>query len=436
LQLFPINGDVQVNFTVSRKISAQPAGTVGALGGLGKMRRVDDLRSRSFWTQTPLGAFGGVSIILPLDRVALRRTSSALPDHWRKQFTPTWRDAMLRRRCLLSLSLLACVCAAARAQQQELPPPAPVPSSQPPAATVVAATVNGQPIRELDVYRGLLGTTPARYQELRPEVLTFLIDNMLVDQYLDQMKVAVDAKEVDVQLDKIKDELKQRGQKLEDFSKNLLLTETEMRTQLQAGLRWDKFIAQYATDKALVDFFNGNKAIFDGSQMRARHILIKCPPADAAKAEEAKNKLLLFKKQIEEDVAKGLAAAGQLEPLKLEEKRRLLLEETFGTVAGKMSDCPSKIYGGNLGWFPRISNAVTEPFSRAAFLLKPFEMSDVVQSELGYHLILALDSKPGVERKFEDIREVVKEVYADRMREAIVVRMRQTAKIEMVPAPK
>ena len=51
----------------------------------------------------------------------------------------------------------------------------------------------------------------------------------------------------------------------------------------------------------------------------------------------------------------------------------------------------------------------------------------------GYHLILALDTKPGMERKFEDIREVVKEVYADRMREAVVTRQRQTAKIEMAP---
>jgi hypothetical protein len=59
LQLFPINGDVQANFTVSRKISALSRSAVGTLGCLGKMRRLAGLRSRSFWPQTPLGAFGG-----------------------------------------------------------------------------------------------------------------------------------------------------------------------------------------------------------------------------------------------------------------------------------------------------------------------------------------------------------------------------------------
>ena len=71
-----------------------------------------------------------------------------------------------------------------------------------------------------------------------------------------------------------------------------------------------------------------------------------------------------------------------------------------------------------------------------AFTYVSFDVLHRYLEYLGYHVILALDSKPGVERKFEDIREVVKDVYADRMREAIVARMRQSARIEVAPAPK
>jgi peptidyl-prolyl cis-trans isomerase C len=343
---------------------------------------------------------------------------------------------MLRCPRLVSLGLLIFVGVAAQAQQPDPPPPAPVPTNQPPDPKIVAATVNGQQIRELDIYRGMPGSAAARYKELRAEVLNFLIENALVDQYLDQMKVSADAKEVEAQVEKIKAELKERGLDLEKFCKNLLITEAELRTQLQATVRWDKFITQYANDKTLHDFFDANKAIFDGSQMRAKHILLTFPSGDAQKAEEAKGKILRFRKEIEEKVAKGLADAGKLDNFDLEKKRRVLLEEAFAAVAARESACPSKTGGGDLGWFPRVGSKAAEPFARAAFALKPYEMSDAVQSELGYHLILALDTKPGLERKYEDIREAVKDVYGDRMREAIVVRMRQSARIEVAPAPK
>jgi parvulin-like peptidyl-prolyl isomerase len=63
-------------------------------------------------------------------------------------------------------------------------------------------------------------------------------------------------------------------------------------------------------------------------------------------------------------------------------------------------------------------------------------MSDVVSTEFGQHLILATDHKPGRDVKFEEVREIVKEVYIDRVREAIVARLRPSAKIVLNPAPK
>ena len=70
------------------------------------------------------------------------------------------------------------------------PPPAGVPA--PPAAAAVAATVNGQDIPEMAVYRGLLREDPKNCAAARKEIVNYLVDNLLVDQYLRQLKIEVD----------------------------------------------------------------------------------------------------------------------------------------------------------------------------------------------------------------------------------------------------
>jgi peptidyl-prolyl cis-trans isomerase C len=78
---------------------------------------------------------------------------------------------------------------------------------------------------------------------------------------------------------------------------------------------------------------------------------------------------------------------------------------------------------------------MVEPFAKAAFALKPYEMSDVVVTEFGLHLILATDQKPGRDVQYEKLQEVVKEVYVDRMRDALLAQLRPSARIVVNPAP-
>src|SRR5213596_2100066 len=80
------------------------------------------------------------------------------------------------------------------------PPPAPTPvpiAETPPPADAIAAVVNGQPVLELAVFRGLLRVNPQFRDKARSEVLNYLIDNVVVDQYLAQLKIEVAAKEVE-----------------------------------------------------------------------------------------------------------------------------------------------------------------------------------------------------------------------------------------------
>src|SRR5262245_52383119 len=100
-------------------------------------------------------------------------------------------------------------------------PPPPTPPAQaetlpPPGANVVAAKVNGQVISELSVYRGLMrlppNLPPLEREAARKKWLDLIIDNMLIDQYLTQLKIQIEGKEVDERIVQIKGEAKKAGQ--------------------------------------------------------------------------------------------------------------------------------------------------------------------------------------------------------------------------------
>jgi parvulin-like peptidyl-prolyl isomerase len=300
----------------------------------------------------------------------------------------------------------------------------------------IAATVNGQPIAETAVQRGLRRVPPAKHAEARPEILDFLIENVLIDQYLVQQKVDVPQKEVDDQLEQIRAEIKKQGQTFEKMLQDLMLTEDELRQQICCDLRWDKYAGAQATDKALRELFQKHPEMFDGTMVRARHILLT-PPSDNPQAvEQAKVRLIAIKKQIETEVAQGLAKLPpQTDNLAREQARTRLMEDAFSAMATKESACPSKTKGGDIGWFPRAGSMV-EPFAKAAFALKPFTLSDTVPTQFGYHLILITERKPGKEAKFEEVQSEVKEIYSDQLREALCARLRPAAKIAITPPPK
>ena len=62
---------------------------------------------------------------------------------------------------------------------------------------------------------------PAEHAKARTEIVNYLIDNMLVDQYLAQQKIAVDAKEVAARFSELQAELKKQGQEYQAMLKDM-----------------------------------------------------------------------------------------------------------------------------------------------------------------------------------------------------------------------
>jgi parvulin-like peptidyl-prolyl isomerase len=301
------------------------------------------------------------------------------------------------------------------AKKPQLPPP--------PPANAVAANVNGQEIAELAVYRAFMHD-PGNYNaDNRKDLINHLVDNTLVDQYLSQLKIQVDLKEIDARFAQIEAEATKAKSTLKEMLAKMFLTEDDLRKELTNSLRWEKFHAERASDKVLRDMFEKNPNMFDGTMVAARHILIP------NKGPESLAHIQALRKYVEDVVNAKIAELPPTADAATREKERTsLLVKVFAKVAEDRSTCPSKTKGGELGAFPRVG-AMVEPFAKAAFALKPYEMSAPVATEFGYHLILCTEIRPGREVKFDDVRGFVYDVFGDRLREAVIAAYKPRSKI-------
>ncbi|RZL92931.1 MAG: peptidyl-prolyl cis-trans isomerase [Variovorax sp.] len=131
----------------------------------------------------------------------------------------------------------------------------------------------------------------------------------------------------------------------------------------------------------LKSYYDQNTARFGTKEeRRASHILISAPAsAPAAEREKAR--------------AKAQQLLGEVKKA----------PNTFADVARKNSQDPgSAEKGGDLDFVTR--GAMVKPFEDAMFALKKGEISDVVETEFGYHIVQLNDIKPAVVPPFEQVR--------------------------------
>ncbi|MBI5640425.1 MAG: peptidylprolyl isomerase [Nitrospirae bacterium] len=123
------------------------------------------------------------------------------------------------------------------------------------------------------------------------------------------------------------------------------------------------------TDKDIEIYYKTHQDEFKvKEQVLARHILVK---VDADASEEDKKKA----RTKAEDLLKRVKAG-----------------EDFAKLATEFSDDPSaKTKGGDLGYFSR--GRMVKEFEDAAFALKPGDISDIVTTKYGYHIIKVTDKK-------------------------------------------
>ena len=140
------------------------------------------------------------------------------------------------------------------------------------------------------------------------------------------------------------------------------------------------------TEADIKKFYDDNPTHFrTEAQVRVSHIFIAAPgSASAADKAAAKTK------------AEQLLADVKAHP------------DQFAQIAQKSSqDAPSAAKGGDLGFITRGSTAGGKAFDDAAFALKQGDVSGVVQSDLGFHILKATEVKPAAVKPFADVKDQI-----------------------------
>jgi len=106
--------------------------------------------------------------------------------------------------------------------------------------------------------------------------------------------------------------------------------------------------------------------------------------------------------------------------------------EDFAALAQEHSACPSSAKGGDLGLFG--PGSMVKPFEEAAFALKPGEVSDVVPTQFGLHLIKVTDTQEPQNLDYEEakpqIAQFLKEQNGARLLQEWVEELKKEATID------
>lgn len=198
-----------------------------------------------------------------------------------------------------------------------------------------------------------------------------------------ELDIAVSAADIDAEVSKV---IEQVGGE-ENYKKALEaqgLAEEDFRKELEKGAKVNKLVAQACsevpdpTEDEVASFFEAHKAEFvEPPQVLCQHILVK------GTSSEAFEKIRAIRERI---VAGG----------------------DFAEEAKRNSDCPSGVEGGSLGWFGR--GMMVPEFDKAAFEMKKGEVSNIVTTQFGYHIIYKADEKGGEAKTLVDVHDQVKDL--------------------------
>jgi peptidyl-prolyl cis-trans isomerase C len=250
--------------------------------------------------------------------------------------------------------------------------------------------------------------------EIKQKILENIIDTELLYQAAKKEGVKPPEENFTKQWEQIQNRMKEDAQ-FKAGIEEMNYTESELKNQIKRQMTIQQFVVDKFVKPASVSaeeiksyYTQNEKAFHTPEQVRASHILIKVESgAEDKKKVEAKKQI----QEIQTKIKNG---------------------EDFAALAEKFSQCPSKSNGGDLGYFER--GKMVKPFEDAAFQLKVGEVSDVVSTDFGYHLIKVTDKKSegtvSLEKATPNIENFLKQQKAQQEVTAFLQKQKETSKVE------
>jgi len=266
------------------------------------------------------------------------------------------------------------------------------------AAPPQTVVVNGVVIDQADIDREFAEVEKqalAKGQKIpddrMDQIRNSIIDNFINEELLIQESkghgIKVEPSEVETAFADIQKRFNDKAA-LEKALAESNITVDELKAKIERGIAAKKLIDTQVVNTIVV-LETENRAFYDkhpeyfkqAEQVKASHILIRCDPkAEASVKDEAKRKV----KDIQEKLTAG---------------------ESFSELAKQFSEGPSKSQSGDLGFFER--EKMVKPFADAAFALQTGEISDIVETDFGFHLIKVTDKKAASTEEYETVKEKI-----------------------------
>jgi peptidyl-prolyl cis-trans isomerase C len=288
------------------------------------------------------------------------------------------------------------------------------------------ARINGTVITRGELSRAVKALMAQNPQSgtLSPELMkqaeSSTLDNLIAAELLYQAGSKLTIKDLDKQVDDKFTQSKARFTSPAEFEKALKandINEKELREYTRKDIIINSLVnteiapAIKITDEDIKKFYTENVDRFKRPEsVKASHILIgvdqKATPEEKQKARAKADEIL-----------KKLKSGGD-----------------FAALAKSDSTCPSKAQGGDLGFFSR--GQMVPPFEKAAFAMKPGELSEVVETQFGYHIIKVTDKQAEETTKFEEVKDKIRDyLKGQKMQQAIaahITTLRGKAKVEIL----
>jgi peptidyl-prolyl cis-trans isomerase SurA len=228
-------------------------------------------------------------------------------------------------------------------------------------------------------------------KQSREAFLQRLIDNILIEQEAKKSGAGIIVKDEEV-MEVLQDILAKQKLSMQEFSKNLAKegksldsVKKEIRGQMMRArlLRREVKSKILVSDEEIGEYYNKNRQEYEGKEtVRIKQILLVLPPnADKTIIAKVKNEAMQLRKRIKNG-------------------------ESFDLLALNYSQGPAAAQGGDVGFIGR--GTIISEVEAAAFSLPVGQVSEVIESSVGFHIIQVVDKKGAGLKPIAVVREEIK----------------------------
>lgn len=240
-----------------------------------------------------------------------------------------------------------------------------------------------------------------KLQEARKDILLQMIEDKLIIQEAEKLGVSVSDEEVQDRLEQIKGQFMDEAE-FQEALRSQGITLEQLKEKYRQQLIIKKLVNYEVREKVdvtpteVAQYYQQHRQEFkEPAQVKVRTILIRKDKDEAddneAGNEKARVRMELIKKQLE-------------------------LGDDFSKLAKEYSEDPTAIEGGDMGYIKK--GQMMSQIDEVIFSLDEGRISDVVETNVGYHIFMVTKKKPSSTKSFDQVRSEIEDIIFQQKAEA------------------